>query len=428
MRVGILLANLLAPPDQQDSGKATFLKPKDIAFLTNKKADKMVAAAEQLMDAMRAMAEKLQLLESASKALGRSDARIIYHLLGLGAKSLNQHEYVSLDEIGVAFMDELKKLADGNSLPATLQFPSDLRKTLKTIGPKGAAVAAKKNKERDAAEETRDEEPAAASSQHRETLKDAKSHSFQVAKLGFEVEALIKEKKRKADEAESSAVWKVMKVTDKDGARVKEVDGDAVKTIALCDLAKDYKVVPFTSAVVDEWQVNTPFSNKEYAVELVKGALSVAIFELGWKHNQHHTDVLQLFSHPTKITALERLPCHKLVMVPLSRTIGCRKTSDPCPKRMVDLGEIQLPLGPKRDGMSFHIAHAYKAPSDEGSGFVSLFWLVGEAEPGVANMTEVMKKVTINVGPSYKKTVNVACLHNASVIEEGAMLTRPNST
>ena len=142
LRMGVLVANLLSPAEQQESGKCGLISPMQVSSLTSKKYDEAARVSEQLMDAMRNATQNVGV--DCSKELGRTDARIVSHLLGIGAKSADRRAFTTLDEIATQFADGIAKLSgkpNGQSF-----YNNELRKAMKAIGPKLQTPIAEKKR------------------------------------------------------------------------------------------------------------------------------------------------------------------------------------------------------------------------------------------------------------------------------------------
>ena len=207
LRMGVLVANLLSPAEQQESGKCGLISPMQVSSLTSKKYDEAARVSEQLMDAMRNATQNVGV--DCSKELGRTDARIVYHLLGIGAKSADRRAFTTLDEIATQFADGIAKLSgkpNGQSF-----YNNELRKAMKAIGPKlQTPIAEKKAKTKAAAAAVSSDATPAT-----ETLAEAKSRAFQVRKWGFNVDVCIADRKRKSQCGNDELpVFKIVKMTE----------------------------------------------------------------------------------------------------------------------------------------------------------------------------------------------------------------------
>ena len=110
LKGALWLANMLSPADQQEDSKCCLIKPKDVQFLMNKKVQEQAVLAEKVMDHMRSITKKLELdTEEAKLIVARTDARIVYHLLGVGKRSADGMEFESLDAIALEFINDAAK-------------------------------------------------------------------------------------------------------------------------------------------------------------------------------------------------------------------------------------------------------------------------------------------------------------------------------
>ena len=133
-----------------------------------------------------------------------------------------------------------------------------------------------------------------------------------------------------------------------------------------------------------------------------------------------------------KIIALKRIAAGKLILTPCNVKISSRKSSEPAPKRAVDLGHVPLPCGGVEenddDTTSFHIVHQFKAPADDADAkhgsWVAAFWLVPEHDED-PNMWITNKIVTLDLPNGYSHKVAIPCLTNAAMIQKGDVITRP---
>ena len=113
--------------------------------------------------------------------------------------------------------------------------------------------------------------------------------------------------------------------------------------------------------------------------------------------------------------------------------IGSRRSSEPAPKRAVDLGVVPLPCGgvEEKDGdkIAFHIVYQFKAPADGTDakpGFVAAHWLVPEHDD--PNLFITFKLVMLDLPNGYSHQLSVPCLTNACTVQKGDVLTRPIRT
>ena len=292
LKGALWLANMLSPADQQEDGKCCLIKPRDVTFLTSKKNEEHVVLAEKMMDQMRYIAtNKLQLdKETAKLLLARTDARIVYHLLGLGKKSADGMEFESLDAIASEFIKQAghaKSRATQQAVTIPAGLFSDLRKAMQRVGSRCSvnegSTNKKKGKKANAA--PIEEEPIEKTS-YVESLSEAKDVIGQLEKLGFGVGNTIKNKKRKHDGEPESL--KILKLTEKSGARcVDTVDGTE-KILTVNELVRDWKQC--TNAIagpLSGWREATPMFSKDYAIEILKNAINIQVFGLVMKNDEN---------------------------------------------------------------------------------------------------------------------------------------------
>ena len=316
VRMALVIGNLLSPADQQESGRCVLISPSQVGSLTQKKNESMVGTLEKAMDCLRSAVSILKV--ECGKELGRCDARIVYHALGVGTKSADKRRFATLEDIIIEFFNVISKLNPDADIS---MVPAELRKEMRNLGPKGAAVDKKKKNE-----ETEDEPPTVPATSSKgascETLAEAKSKAFQASKLGFVQDAHVTRKRKQREEDGAPAIYKIMKIADA-GARCKDIASGDAMTVQLNVLVSDYSLVSKLHTCVSEYEGQVPNDSAEFGVDLVKEAIKLQLFALAERHSaEAHAS---LWENPAQLKAKEKIAAKKLLLVPLTKSIGSRE-------------------------------------------------------------------------------------------------------
>ena len=331
-RMALLISNMMAPAEAQESSKCTLVLPGMVTLLGGKKYDDVIKTCENLMDAMRKRVIELGQTGNAEKPLGLADARIVYHVLGLGPKSRDRKAYTSLDEIAEQFLESLRIACGLDMIENT--FPSELRRRMRTVGPKLTVVDPKKVRRASAAAQANeggDELPAAAepSSNKLETLAECKDLVWQIGKLGYTKGALIAAKKRRYAplQDDGAPLYKISKINN-NGAKCALWQGVGAENIdvTMADLRGNYYTVKQAHYNILGWEDATPTRNDANTLELVKGSLQQELYALYQQHDEKTSRIYcSPFEYPNALRTINPVPSGKLLLVPYSRNVGVRE-------------------------------------------------------------------------------------------------------
>ena len=173
-----------------------------------------------------------------------------------------------------------------NSPVSTTLF-SELRKAMQRVGTRCSVKVESTNKKKAKKGDAGpiEEQPIEKIS-YVASLSEAKNVMCQLEKLGFEVGNTIKHKKRKHD-GEPETV-KILKLTDKSGARCVDTADGSEKLLPVNELIRDWKHCDLNkiSGPLSGWREATPMFSKEYAIEILKNAINIQVFGMVIKHDE----------------------------------------------------------------------------------------------------------------------------------------------
>ena len=405
--------------------------------LTAKKNLQKTIELEKIMQDARKLADDVQLpRDSSVKILGQLDVRLVCHACKLG-KHFEGREFATTSDIVqvhllqqvawlyscqvacqpynmqctlmcmsmcVAYLmhsftpveEFVQKLSDAVGVEVTAPSSWGVR-ALQSAGPSSSTAS------------TAHTQTAAAAN---ETLDQAHSRSFQLAKAGWVIGAYVQPK-----EQETVGIWQIQAMSD-DGATLAEMKSGHIgqtKEVEMSALQNAWrlhkgKVTQLLEGWSFESNICSPLLNESWQIEVWKGYVNIAMWQVYKKH-EGGVKHLELLQHPTSVKTTVAVVAHQLRLPAASNRIVRQSTKDSVLVSTFDIGELYIlpTLGKPLD----------KDGKDNNNAWVCPFWMVGLVkEEAAANMDLVYEKVVV-----HKVDVRIPILTNTKPLAAGEELT-----
>ena len=420
MRLAPVVANMLSPHTKIAGGKYSIIKESMLAKLCNKKDSDRLEFAENMIDHGHVLCDRMLGVNTLAsvKVSCLLTARVIYHILKLGAASSEARDYPDMLAIGEVFCQEL---ADASGAEISNPWPRTVATDANDAQLNSAALS-------NDAPASSVPHPTLLHPEAPASIADMKSMRYNAVKRGFAIGAKVFDPK-----AEDKYVYMIMAMTETN-ANVESVSVSlAPKSfdLPLELFCNHWKLYRGTVQSLQPWRMFRPSASTSWNLDIVKGMVSFALNTLSNKYDAEQAS-LEVLSNPKDVRALEDIACDGLHIEPATRAIVLRRASETVtnPEKSVDIGVILSPPEVAEDThVMLYSMFSIPKPDAEQVGWVNPYWLVEvvDADSGdTPNMHKEIEAVTITIpGESISRTLSFPILKPTMVIKKGELLRLP---
>jgi len=407
--VAMLLLQAFSPVECIDSGKFCLLNGNDITKIKSKKLLAATIQAEKCLEEARSLLTSSGVAAATRyKMLAGLDLRMASHLVQKGHKSHLGKHFSSFKAVLHEWVDEVN--ATGVSLVNPWNEVTEYTYEISDMRLKAAKADGKDEKA---------EAIQAASAATRMSAAAMKDPGLALAAKGFPVGTLLRQKLTKEEkDIEDFPPYPIMRLVSVSANGMTTLkteilengDEEETKFVETTDLPAQYAKASKPKLQVEfEWQGARPKDHAAWGLDILKGAVSTALFLLHKECDDAFAKRIGIKLNPTMVYATEACNKDSLVISPGTTHVTIRRLDTPCPPKGVDLGKFKLLTTGEPTHVLVHLMpQAINANVEKGKGFNNPYWIVrklNDDEDEVPNMVMGTKTVTMPIGTgiqSYK--------------------------